>query len=163
MVNHHPLLIYSLYVTLGASTLITVHQPPVLIRTLGTDIILPCHLSSDDMLSPPILYWVYQDTIKLWPPSDKFKNRVDRVDQNEESLNKSIVFKNVQWMDSGNYLCKLSILTTESEKRYRIRGNETQLIIYGRQSCWVCSNEGVKAKIWIRYCGGCRKQDASPF
>lgn len=114
-------------------------QPPVLITALGNNVIMPCHLSSNDMVSPPILYWEYQDGNKLWPPSDKFQERVDCIDKNEWSLNKSIVFRNVQWVDSGNYLCKLSILTAEKNNRYRIRGNETQLLIYGKYSLLVCS------------------------
>lgn len=132
MFNQHHFLIYSIYLILGVSTLIIVHQPPVLITALGNDVIMPCHLSTNDMVSPPILYWVNQDGTKLWPPSDKFQDRVDRMDENEQSLNKSIVFRNVQWVDSGNYLCKLSVLTTERKNRYRIKGNETQLLIYGK-------------------------------
>lgn len=132
MFNQHLFQIYSIYLILGVSTIIVVIQPPVLITTLGSDVIIPCHLSSDDMVNPPILYWEYQDGTKLWPPSDKFLERVDRMDKNEQSLNKSIVFRTVQWVDSGNYLCKLSILTTGRKNRYRIMGNKTQLLIYGK-------------------------------
>uniref|UniRef100_A0A674PAP2 Ig-like domain-containing protein n=1 Tax=Takifugu rubripes TaxID=31033 RepID=A0A674PAP2_TAKRU len=128
-----PLLIYCVSVTLGVSTLITVHQPPFVITVLGNDVIMPCHISSDDTLSPPVLYWEYPDRTKLWPPSEKFKQRVDRVDENKQSLNKSIILKNVQWVDSGNYLCKLSVLTAETKIPYRTKGNETRLIIYGKK------------------------------
>ncbi|XP_056900829.1 uncharacterized protein LOC130532298 isoform X1 [Takifugu flavidus] len=114
----------------GVSTLITVHQPPFVITVLGNDVIMPCHISSDDTLSPPVLYWEYPDRTKLWPPSEKFKQRVDRVDENKQSLNKSIILKNVQWVDSGNYLCKLSVLTAETKTPYRTKGNETRLIIH---------------------------------
>lgn len=127
-----PLLIHCVTVTLGVSTLITVHQPPFVIIALGRDVMMPCHISSDDTLSSVALYWEYSDRTKLWPPSDKFKQRVDRVDENKQSLNKSIILKNVQWPDSRNYLCKLSVLTAETKTPYRIKGNETRLIIYGK-------------------------------
>lgn len=132
MFDQYHFLIYSIFLFLGVFTLIIVYQPPFLITALGSNVTMPCHLSSDDMVSPPILYWVDQDGTNLWPRSGKFQERVDRMDENEQSVNKSIVFRNVQWVDSGNYLCMLSILTTERKNRYRIKGNETQLLIYGK-------------------------------
>lgn len=132
MFDQYHFLIYSNFLFLGVSTLIIVYQPPFLITALGSNVIMPCHLSSDDMVSPPILYWEDQDGTNLWPRSDKFLGRVDRMDENEQSLDKSIVFRNVQWVDRGYYLCKLSILLPERRNRDRFKGNKTQLLIHGK-------------------------------
>lgn len=112
--------------------MVTVHQPPVLATALGHNVIMPCHLSNKEKLTPPVLYWVYNDNSKLWPAAEKYKERVDLLDKNPDSSNKSILFKNVQWADSGMYLCKLSIITTDNNKRSRTKGNETLLIVYGK-------------------------------
>lgn len=112
--------------------MVAVHQLPVVTTALGHDVIMPCHLSSKvELRNTPVLYWVDNDNAKLWPPSEKYKERVDLLDQNSKSSNHSIILKNVQWADSGKYVCKLSIITTDTSKRSRIKGNETLLIIYG--------------------------------
>lgn len=111
---------------------------------LGYNVIMPCHLniSSDEKLeSPPVLYWFPStadtNADKLWAPSEKYKERVDLLDKEPYTTNKSILLQNVQWSDSGKYLCKLSVTTTRS-KRFRIKGAETSLMVYGK---WIGSFE----------------------
>ncbi|XP_034554196.1 uncharacterized protein LOC117823205 [Notolabrus celidotus] len=58
----------------------------------------------------------------------KYRNRVQLMDDNINSRNKSILLKGVQWADSGMYQCKLSI-TTEREKGRKLGGG-TVLMIY---------------------------------
>ncbi|KAM9851783.1 uncharacterized protein ACBR49_004934 isoform 2-T2 [Aulostomus maculatus] len=120
----------------GDLTLVTVHQPPVLAAALGHDVIMPCQLSvSQDEKTEisSILYWIHttSDTgnSALWLPSQKYRGRVDLLDNNSKSSNKSIRFQKVQWADSGRYLCKVTI-TTEGDLSFRRRGNETLLMVY---------------------------------
>ncbi|XP_039974423.1 uncharacterized protein LOC120784578 isoform X2 [Xiphias gladius] len=120
----------------GTRSLVTVHQPPVLTAALGNDVILPCQLevSNDEkMLTPPVLYWVHltqdKENPRLWTPSEKYDQRVELLEKNPNSSNKSVLLKNVQWADNGKYLCKLSI-TTERHKSFRRKGNETLLMVY---------------------------------
>lgn len=122
----------------GTRSLVTVHQPPVLTAALGNDVILPCQLevSNDEkMLTPPVLYWVHltqdKENPRLWTPSEKYDQRVELLEKNPNSSNKSVLLKNVQWADNGKYLCKLSI-TTERHKSFRRKGNETLLMVYGK-------------------------------
>ncbi|XP_042280719.1 uncharacterized protein LOC121906110 [Thunnus maccoyii] len=114
----------------GTHSEVTVHQPPLLTAALGHDVIMPCRLSlsnNEKMLITPVLYWMYNSTLKVMPTSDKYKERVHTLD-NTNSSDKSILLKNVMWADSGKYLCKLSI-TTEDQS-FRKKGNETLLIIH---------------------------------
>ncbi|XP_070822851.1 uncharacterized protein [Chaetodon trifascialis] len=97
---------------------------------------MPCQLSfshNEKMVTPPVLYWVYftEDTesAKVWTPSEKYEKRVDLLDSDSYSSNKSISLKNVQWADSGKYLCKVSIATKRDE-RFRSKGSETLLMVY---------------------------------
>ncbi|KAK2844945.1 hypothetical protein Q5P01_011604 [Channa striata] len=119
----------------GTGCLVTVHQPPAITSALGHDVVMPCELRlSDDekMLTPPVLYWVYvthADNPRLWIPSEAYEGRIDLLDKSMNSSNKSILLKNVQWSDSGKYQCKLSV-TTEREKSFRRKGNETLLLVY---------------------------------
>ncbi|KAK9514198.1 hypothetical protein VZT92_027681 [Zoarces viviparus] len=125
------------FMVAGTRSLITVHQPPVLTTALGHDVMMPCrlNLSNDErMVTVPVLYWVYltqdnADNLRLWPRCEKYEGRVERLDTTRNTSNKSIVLKNVQWADSGKYLCKLSI-ATERDKSFRRRGNETSLKVY---------------------------------
>lgn len=84
------------------------------------------------MAIQPVLYWVDSNNAKLWPMSAKYEERVDLLDKSVHSSNMSILFQNVQWADSGKYLCKLSVMGADSNKRSRVRGNETLLLIYGK-------------------------------
>ncbi|XP_070692058.1 uncharacterized protein [Pempheris klunzingeri] len=120
----------------GTRSLVEVHQPPVLTTPLGHDVVLPCQFTlshNERMVTPPVLYWMCSsqntDNARMWPISDKYEGRVALLDNNRSSSNKSIILKNVQWADSGKYLCKMSI-TTEREKSFRKRGNETLLMVY---------------------------------
>ncbi|XP_041798854.1 uncharacterized protein LOC121610688 [Chelmon rostratus] len=120
----------------GTCSLVTVHQPPVLTTALGHDVVMPCQLNlshDDKMVTPPVLYWVYlsEDTenARVWTPSEKYKERVHLLDNDLYSSNKSISLKNVQWADSGKYLCKVSVATKRDE-RFRRKGNETLLMVY---------------------------------
>lgn len=122
----------------GTCSLVTVHQPPVLTTALGHDVVMPCQLNlshDDKMVTPPVLYWVYlsEDTenARVWTPSEKYKERVHLLDNDLYSSNKSISLKNVQWADSGKYLCKVSVATKRDE-RFRRKGNETLLMVYGK-------------------------------
>ncbi|XP_026172691.1 uncharacterized protein LOC113136255 [Mastacembelus armatus] len=123
------------FIVSGTHTWVTVHQPHVLIAALGHDVIMPCELrlpSNEKITAPPVLYWLYTthtDNPRLWIPSDKYMGRVNLVDKNDNSSNKSIALKNIQWADSGKYLCKLSI-TTKRENSFRRKGNETLLMVY---------------------------------
>ncbi|XP_034384931.1 uncharacterized protein LOC117728233 isoform X2 [Cyclopterus lumpus] len=116
-------------------SLITVLQPPVLTTALGHDVMMPCHLklSHDErMVTLPVLYWYLTqnntDSHRLFP-SEKYERRVELLDKSRTTSNKSIVLKNVQWADSGKYLCKLSI-TTQRGKSFRRKGSETALKVY---------------------------------
>lgn len=128
---------YLYFMVSGTCSLVTVHQPPVLTTALGHDVIMPCHLNlshDEKMVTPPVLYWLcltHNNTNngRLWSHSEKYKGRVDLLDNDPNSSNKSIVFKNVQWADGGKYLCKLSI-TTQRDKSFRRKGNETLLRVY---------------------------------
>ncbi|XP_060937949.1 uncharacterized protein LOC133014700 [Limanda limanda] len=117
----------------GSCCLVTVHQPPVITAALGHDVIMPCQLSlsPDETLVTAVLYWVTQDAEehKLWKPSEIYEGRVQLLDENPKSLNKSIILKKVQWADNRKYCCKLSI-TTETTKSFRSIGNKTLLTIY---------------------------------
>ncbi|XP_054478204.1 uncharacterized protein LOC129110079 [Anoplopoma fimbria] len=129
--------IFFFFMVAGTRSLVTVHQPPVLTTALGHDVMMPCqlNLSPDErMVTPPVLYWLYvtQDNTnnpRLWVPTEKYEGRVELLDKNRTTSDKSIVLKNVQWADSGRYLCKLSI-TTHKDKSFRRKGNETSLKVY---------------------------------
>ncbi len=109
----------------------------MLATALGQDVMMPCQLSlSEKIVIPPVLYWVYLiediESTRLWEESDgKYKNRVNLLDHDKFSSNKSILLKNVQWDDSGKYLCKLSV-STETDGRFRAKGNKTFLMIHGK-------------------------------
>lgn len=70
---------------------------------------------------------------KLWPPSENYQGRVERLSKNKTSTNMSVLLKNVQWADAGLYLCKISILNPETNKRYKIKGNTTLLLLHGKK------------------------------
>lgn len=112
-------------------------QPPVLAGLWGQDVLMPCQLSSSNETTPgTILYWentgMDSDCAKLWPPSENYQGRVESLSRNNKSANMSILLKNVQWTDTGSYQCKISILDPESNKRYRVKGSTTLLLIYGK-------------------------------
>ncbi len=116
--------------------MVTVHQPPVLTAALGRDALMPCRLNfSRKLVIPPVLYWIYLvgdiEHAKVWRPNKNYVDRVDILDSDPFSLNKSIILKNVQWGDGGKYLCKLSV-TTETDERFREKGDGTLLMIYGK-------------------------------
>ncbi|XP_028984493.1 uncharacterized protein LOC114842790 [Betta splendens] len=119
----------------GTDCLFTVHQPPAASAALGRDVVLPCQLRSSPhvrMGHPPVLYWEHlshRDCPKLWPVSEGYKGRVERLDNNSQSANMSILLKHVQWADAGKYQCKLSI-HPEKMRSFRKKGNETLLTVY---------------------------------
>ncbi|XP_029360924.1 uncharacterized protein LOC115045404 [Echeneis naucrates] len=120
----------------GTFSVVTVHQPPVLGATLDKNVTLQCELKlSDDekMGMTPVLYWHRikpgNEHPRLWSPSEEYEGRVALVDDSRKSANKSIILKNVQWADSAQYQCKLSIYT-EKEKSFRRKGNETLLVVH---------------------------------
>ncbi|XP_022619964.1 uncharacterized protein LOC111235729 [Seriola dumerili] len=120
----------------GTSSLVVVHQPPVFAAALGNDVTMQCQLQlshDEKMLTVPVLYWLRltpgRENPRLWSPSASYEERVALLDKNPDSTNKSILLRNVQWADSGKYLCKLSI-TTEKHKSFRRTGNETLLIVH---------------------------------
>ncbi|XP_071326502.1 uncharacterized protein [Trachinotus anak] len=129
--------IFFYFMVSGTCSLVIVHQPPVLTTALGENVTMQCQLniSNDEkMLTVPVLYWerlpLDSENPRLWSPSGKYEGRVDLLDKSPNSTNKSIILRNVQWADSGRYLCKLSI-TTERDKSFRRKGNQTYLIVYG--------------------------------
>ncbi|XP_010788697.1 uncharacterized protein [Notothenia coriiceps] len=122
----------------GTNSLVTVYQPPVLTAVLGHDVIMPCQLSLTDedkrMQTPPILYWMYSTEGSsggsiVCSYSENYTGRIERLDNNQNSSNKSILLKNVQWADTGSYLCQLS-LKNNNGTRFRTKGKETLLMIY---------------------------------
>ncbi|CAK6964262.1 uncharacterized protein LOC121906110 [Scomber scombrus] len=113
----------------GTRSLVTVQQPAWLTAALGHDVIMPCKLNlshNEKMQATPVLYWKYNSSVDVYPPSDQYEGRVNLVDD-VNSTDKSILLKNVQWTDSGKYMCKLSIMTKTS---FRKKGNETLLIVH---------------------------------
>ncbi|XP_056261958.1 uncharacterized protein LOC130187967 [Pseudoliparis swirei] len=123
------------FMVAGTRSLVTVHQPAVLTTALGDDVMMPCHLSlshDERMLAQPVLYWTLTqnttDSVRMFP-SQEYERRVELLDKSRTTSNKSIVLKNVQWADSGKYLCKLSI-TTQRDSSFRMRGSETSLKVY---------------------------------
>ncbi|XP_036930421.1 uncharacterized protein LOC119006140 isoform X1 [Acanthopagrus latus] len=126
---------FFLFMVSGTCSQGTVHQPPVLTAALGHDAIMPCQLILSDnvkMVIPPVLYWAVlpqeSDDDKLWPPSENYKERVDLLDKDLYSPNKSVLFRNVQWADSGRYQCKVSITTKDG--RFRRLGNTSLLVVH---------------------------------
>lgn len=112
--------------------MITVKQPPAVTVALGQDAVLPCEFQfalDDKVEGVPVLYWHDENNIALLE-SEKYADRAYRLDQNRKSLNKSIVLKRVQWSDSQNYMCKISVTTNGNSSRKK--GNLTKLIIYGK-------------------------------
>lgn len=128
-------LIIIYFITSDVSSEATVEQPAMLTAALGQDKVLPCHLKvspGDRITNQPVLYWIYQkDNIKLWEPTGKYHGRVKLVDQNPDSLIKSIIFKRVEWEDKGKYQCKVSV-TTQQNGSLRKKGTETELLVYGQ-------------------------------
>ena len=100
---------------------------------------MPCELrlsQNEIMLNSPVLYWLFLEEAniensRLWHPSDAYKERVNLLDNAQNSLNKSILLRNVQWADSGKYVCKLSI-TIDRNGSFRRSGNQTTLKVYGK-------------------------------
>lgn len=125
---------------LGACLNVTIIQPAIVTAALGRDVTLPCYLtlSNNDPITA-VLYWVYEndDNSKLWKPSGKYQGRVKMLDQNSSSLNKSIIFQNVQWVDKGKYLCKVSL----TSHKKRARGTETELLVYDGITCGLNNNQ----------------------
>ncbi|XP_030249864.1 uncharacterized protein LOC115567416 isoform X2 [Sparus aurata] len=126
---------FFLFMVSGTCSQCTVDQPPVVTAALGHDAIMPCQLSLSDnvkMVIPPVLYWAVlpqeSDDDKLWPPSENYKERVDLLDKGLYSTNKSVLFRNVQWADSGRYQCKVSITTKAG--RFRRLGNASLLVVH---------------------------------
>lgn len=71
---------------------------------------------------------------KLWPdPESPYKDRVDVLDSDRNSPNRSVLLKNVQWEDStGKYECKLSYRAAKQDKR--TKGNGVKLLIHGNKT-----------------------------
>ncbi|XP_030606119.1 uncharacterized protein LOC115794643 [Archocentrus centrarchus] len=120
----------------GAVSLVTVHQPPVLSAALGRDVIMPCELQLEDekLMSQPVLYWWKlnkegDDFTPLIPSQLGNDSRVNLLDNNRTSSNKSIILTNVEWADSGKFRCKLS-LQTHRGGSFRKKGNATSLVLY---------------------------------
>lgn len=124
----------------GAVSLVTIHQPPVLPAALGRDVIMPCELQLQDekLMSQPVLYWWKldkdgDDFTRLLPSQPGNDGRVNLLDNNGTSLNKSVILTNVQWADSGKFRCKLS-LHTDRNGSFRKKGNATSLVVYGKHA-----------------------------
>ncbi|KAL0984805.1 hypothetical protein UPYG_G00147150 [Umbra pygmaea] len=67
---------------------------------------------------------------RIWPDAEHpFMNRVDVLDHDRNSSNRSILLKNIQWEDSqGQYECKLSYRA--GKHRNRTKGIAVKLLIY---------------------------------
>lgn len=80
----------------------------------------------------PILYWEFmsQNKSRLFPNQEpQYNGRVDVLDDVQSSPNKSILFRNVRWEDSGKYQCMLSYERDGDSERKR--GAGVKLLIYG--------------------------------
>ncbi|KAM3615295.1 uncharacterized protein V6R79_026182 [Siganus canaliculatus] len=124
-----------LQTTFSGASSVTVHQPSVLTAALGHDVTMPCqiiHSAGEKITGKEVLYWEYStkgsESAKNLLHLDDYKDRVDILDKNPVSLNKSILLRNVQWADSGTYLCKLSI--REPQRHFRKKGRKTLLLVY---------------------------------
>ncbi|XP_072316945.1 uncharacterized protein [Eucyclogobius newberryi] len=118
----------------GVCSGVSIEQPLVITASLGQDVTFPCLLkvSGDDTLTiPPVLYWLFkkEDQEKMLHPSREYEHRVARLDQQQKALNLSIRFKDVQWEDRGEYLCKVSV-TTQQRGSFREKGRATELLLY---------------------------------
>lgn len=71
---------------------------------------------------------------RLWPdPESPYKDRVDVLDSDRNSPNRSVLLKNVQWEDStGKYECKLSYRAAKQDKR--TKGSGVKLLIHGNKT-----------------------------
>lgn len=130
---------FCLYVIPGASRL-TLQQPPIITATLGHDVTMPCHIPhQEDAITSTILYWAKLNEgteTSLLSESEGYHKPVKRLDNDQHSANLSMLLKAVQWADSGKYLCKLSIRSERTNKRYRAKGNTTLLLIHGKYENW---------------------------
>ncbi|KAM4580596.1 uncharacterized protein PAE49_005385 isoform 2-T2 [Odontesthes bonariensis] len=126
-----------LFTLSGSLSLVTVYQPPVLAAARGGDVTMHCELrlsQNEIILNSPVLYWLFleeanTENSQLWNPSAAYKERVRLLDDEQKSLNKSILLRNVQWADSGRYQCKLSV-TIQGSGSFRRSGNQTTLKVY---------------------------------
>ena len=120
----------------GALSLVTIHQPPVLAAALSRNVTMPCKLrlsEGDDFMTTPVLYWsTVPGNAKLWKPSKAYEGRVRLLNSSDESLDRSLLLRNVQWADSAAYNCKVSIRTKQEGSSRKI-GNNTTLMLYGKR------------------------------
>ncbi|XP_029928040.1 uncharacterized protein LOC115373681 isoform X2 [Myripristis murdjan] len=130
--------IFIYFMLSGIHSLITVHQDPVVVTSLDDDVTLPCELTlsrEERLTKVPVLYWEYLKSEqpgmwpKVWPASENYMGRVERLDNDFNSTNKSIRFKSVRWEDSGMYQCKLSIHTARGGSE-RKKGSGTLLLVH---------------------------------
>ncbi|CAB1333474.1 unnamed protein product, partial [Coregonus sp. 'balchen'] len=115
-------------------------RPDEVVYKLAQDALFDCqfiHTPDQQVAKNPILYW-HQITsresktemTRLWPdPELMYKDRVEVLDSDRNSPNRSVLLKNVQWEDScGKYECKLSYWAAGQAKR--TKGSGVKLLIH---------------------------------
>ncbi|KAJ7985371.1 hypothetical protein DPEC_G00351370 [Dallia pectoralis] len=122
----------------GACAQYVIQRPEEIVCKLSQKVTFNCefiHTPDQQVDQNPILYWhnIHErNTTELWPQSQsesQYKDRVDVLDRNQNSQNKSLLLKNVQWEDSnGKYECKLSYRT--GNRSARKKGSGVKLLIY---------------------------------
>ncbi|XP_046883146.1 uncharacterized protein LOC124472394 [Hypomesus transpacificus] len=111
-----------------------VQQPDVVLIKLCGNAMLNCvftHTPDMKVSNKPILYWEFmsQNKSRLFPNQEpQYNGRVDVLDDVQSSPNKSILFRNVRWEDSGKYQCMLSYERDGDSERKR--GAGVKLLIY---------------------------------
>ncbi|KAL0984806.1 hypothetical protein UPYG_G00147160 [Umbra pygmaea] len=120
----------------GSWAQIVIQTPEVIVHKLSQNATFNCefiHTPEQQVEPNPILYWhniVQTNMTRLWPDAEHpFMNRVDVLDHDCNSSNRSILLKNIQWEDSqGQYECKLSYRVGKDSKR--TKGIAVKLLIY---------------------------------
>ncbi|XP_010903657.1 uncharacterized protein LOC105031109 [Esox lucius] len=120
----------------GTWAQIAIQRPAEIVYKLSQNATFPCefiHTPVQQVEKNPIIYWhnMFQSNMtRLWPTSGlHYKDRVEVLDSDLNSRNRSLLLKNVQWEDSeGKYECKLSYRAGGHSAR--TKGNGTKLLIY---------------------------------
>eukprot|EP00063_Salmo_salar_P046201 XP_014021036.1 PREDICTED: uncharacterized protein LOC106582443 isoform X1 [Salmo salar] len=127
----------ALLVAAGAWAQTVTQKPDEVVYKLAQNASMDCqfiHTPEQQVAKNPILYWHKITSLtqmtRLWPdPESPYKDRVDVLDSDRNSPNRSVLLKNVQWEDStGKYECKLSYRAAKQDKR--TKGNGVKLLIH---------------------------------
>ncbi|XP_071240062.1 uncharacterized protein [Salvelinus alpinus] len=121
----------------GALAQTVTQTPDEVVYQLAQNASMDCqfiHTPDQQVAKNPILYWHKITSLtkmtRLWPdPESPYKDRVEVLDSDRNSPNRSVLLKNVQWEDSsGKYECKLSYRAAKQDKR--MKGSGVKLFIH---------------------------------